>query len=111
MTSSLFCNICNNLLSVITTADTFYFKCNKCQENYTPSDKDTERHVETSNTELTMYKTILLNAGQDPVNPKANRKCVCGNNIVKQVRIGSDMKVINICTKCNKQWYEGIQTE
>ena len=111
MSSSLFCSICNNLLAVITTADTFYFKCNKCQEKFDPSDEDSERYVVTSGPELTMHQTILLNAGQDPVNPKVNRKCTCGSNIARQVRIGSDMKVINVCISCNRQWFEGIQDE
>ena len=105
---SLFCKICANLLSVVTTADTFYFKCAKCQELYQPTDKDSIRYEEVRGSELAMHKTILLNAGMDPVNPKVKCKCTCGNNFAKQVRLGSDMRVINICTMCNRQWYEGI---
>ena len=107
--NSLFCKICANLLTVVTTADNFYFKCSKCQEVYQPTEKDTIRHEEIKGSELSMYKMILLNAGMDPVNPKVKRTCTCGHNLAKQVRLGSEMRVINICTSCNRQWYEGIE--
>jgi DNA-directed RNA polymerase subunit M/transcription elongation factor TFIIS len=101
--SSIFCKICNNLLAYITTADESYFKCNKCQQIYQPEEKDSLRYEDSGAEPI--YGVILKYAGQDPVNPKVYAKCEkCNNEIAKQVRIGSDMKLINVCTKCNFQW-------
>lgn len=106
----LFCEICNNLLVSISSADTFYFKCLKCQEMYKPTDIDTMIYEEIKGPNLTSFKTILQNAGKDPVNQKVYRNCKkCNNNIAKQIRLGKDMKLINICVKCNKQWIEGTE--
>ncbi len=107
--NSLFCKICANLLSVITSAEVFTFKCNKCQESYQPSEKDTLRYEEIIGSELSIHKTILLNAASDPVNLKVYKNCKCGGKIAKQVRLGSDMKVINICVTCNRKWYESAE--
>lgn len=108
----LFCQICENLLSVITTADSFYFKCISCQNIYQPDEKDTLRYENTKGTNLLIYKSILKNAGRDPVNPKVDKTCTsCNNNIARQVRLGDDMRLINICTKCNKQWIEGVKNK
>lgn len=107
----LFCQTCNNLLSRITTSDQFYFRCNSCNQSYNPTDNDTLQYEEIKGTNLVVYKTILQNAGRDPVNPKVKKDCVnnkCDSNIVKQVRLGDDMRLINICPKCNKQWIEGL---
>jgi len=104
----MFCKLCNNLLSIITTADEFYFKCVKCQINYTPDKKDSLRYEDTTGANLVIYKTILKNAGRDPVNPKVKKKCKkCKNTIVKQVRLSNDLRLINVCIKCNNQWLEG----
>ena len=105
----LFCTACDNLLTIITTADEFYFKCSKCNIQYTPNDNDMLRYEDIRGTNLIVYKTILQNAGQDPVNPKVIKQCSCGHNIVRQVRLGEDMKLINTCVKCNKQWLEGTE--
>jgi DNA-directed RNA polymerase subunit M/transcription elongation factor TFIIS len=106
----LFCKTCDNLLSVIATSSEFYFKCIKCQTIYDPDNYDTLRHENIKGTNLIIYKTILQNAGRDPVNPKVKKDCTtCRNNIVRQVRLGEDMRLINICTKCDKQWIEGLE--
>jgi DNA-directed RNA polymerase subunit M/transcription elongation factor TFIIS len=106
----LFCQICNNLLSVIATSDEFYFKCISCQSIYQPDEKDSLRYENIKGTNLIIYKTILQNAGRDPVNPKVKKNCTtCKNDIVRQVRLGEDMRLINICTKCGKQWIEGLE--
>jgi DNA-directed RNA polymerase subunit M/transcription elongation factor TFIIS len=106
----LFCEICSNLLSVITTADTFHFRCMKCKKDYMPVDEDTLRYEQIKGTNLIIYKTILQNADKDPVNPKVENHCnKCGHNIVRQVRLGNDMRLINVCIKCSNKWIEGIE--
>lgn len=108
----LFCKTCNNLLSSITRADTFYFKCVSCKETYQPEPEDTLRFEEIKGTNLSIYKTLLHHAGEDPVNPKIYTNCTkCGNNIAKYVQLGDDMRQINICTNCYKQWIEGLDTD
>lgn len=104
----LFCGVCNNLLSVITLSDNFYFRCMKCYKTYKPNDADTLRFEEIKGTNLLVYKTILKTAGKDPVNPKVKVECKkCHNDIAKQVRLGEDMRLINICVNCDNQWIEG----
>lgn len=107
----LFCTICDNLLSVITTSDEFYFKCIKCNKKFDYDASDTLRYEEVSGTNLLIYKTILQHAGQDPVNPKVLKQCDCGEKIIRQVRLGDDMKLINVCPTCDKQWVEGTHDE
>jgi hypothetical protein len=96
-------------MNIVTTADTFLFKCNKCETTEEPTDKDSLRYEDVSGTNLVVYKAILLNAGRDPVNPKVKKQCDCGNYIVRQVRLGNEMKLINTCTDCNNQWLDGTK--
>jgi DNA-directed RNA polymerase subunit M/transcription elongation factor TFIIS len=103
----LFCTKCSNLLTISTTADSFLFVCSKCGTVETTNEKDSLRYEDVTGTDLIIYKAILLNAGQDPVNPKVKKQCTCGYKIVKQVRLGRELKLINTCTKCNKQWLDG----
>ncbi len=105
----LFCSICSNLMVVSTTADTFLFKCNKCETTEEPTDKDSLRYEDVSGINLVVYKAILLNAGKDSVNPKVKKQCECGNDKVRQVRLGSEMKLINTCIDCGKQWLDGTK--
>ena len=108
----LFCSICNNLLSTITTADSFNFKCLNCHEIYKPTDEDTMIYEDTKGTDLVIYKTILQTAGRDPVNPKVYKDCEkCKKNIVRQVRLGENMRLINTCVNCEYQWVEGMTLE
>ena len=54
-----------------------------------------------------VYQKILDKAVDDPATIKARINCInkkCNNDIVKQVRIGDDMRLYNICTLCRVQW-------
>jgi len=103
----LFCRLCNNLLVVDTTADSFNFKCTKCEHIEQPSDSDSLRFEEVIGTNFTIYGSILRNAGKDPVNPKVSKLCKCGNKTARQVRLGNEMRLINTCIKCGEQWLDG----
>lgn len=105
--SNLFCSACDNLLTNIATPDSFYFRCNKCQKNYQPSANDTLRYEEIKGSDLQIFRAVLLNANEDPVNPKVYKTCKkCKHKIAKQVRLGQDMKLVNICIKCKHSWFE-----
>lgn len=104
---SLFCDNCRNLLTMVTTADTFAFKCNKCELTKEPNVTDYKVYESLSGTNLDIFRSLLSYAGKDPVNPKVIKKCKCGHNIAKQVRLGNEMKLVNTCVKCNKQWLDG----
>jgi len=102
--SNVFCKECNNLLTEITGPTKCYFKCNNCNKFYQSNKHDSLRYDNTKGTNFIIYKTILKNAGRDPVNPIIQKKCSsCKNDILKQIRLGSDMRLINICVSCNKQ--------
>lgn len=106
---STFCTVCNNILIMINTPEVCYNKCNSCANKYSISDVDTLRFEESKGTNFSMYKMVLYNAGQDPVNPKARRDCKkCKNDMVRQVRIPDSMEIINVCTNidCNEKWNE-----
>lgn len=107
----LFCAICRNLLISVTTPDEFKFQCEKCQKFEKPGDTDLMVYEDVSGTNLVIYKSILHNAGKDPVNPKVTRKCKCGSKFAKQVRLGSEMKLINTCVSCGNQWLDGTTDE
>jgi DNA-directed RNA polymerase subunit M/transcription elongation factor TFIIS len=54
-----------------------------------------------------LYDKIIKRAVQDHANPKAYKTCKeCKNNIVKQVQIGENMTLINVCTNCESKWIE-----
>lgn len=107
---SLFCNSCGNILYEITSSDGFLFRCNNCSKTYEPTAADTLRYEEVRGTSLIMYKTLLQNAADDPVNPKCFKDCKkCENNLVRQVRLGEDMKLINICIKCKNTWLDSVE--
>jgi DNA-directed RNA polymerase subunit M/transcription elongation factor TFIIS len=96
---------------IITTPDDFKYQCEKCQTFENPSEKDTLVHEDVTGTNLVIYKSILHNAGKDPVNPKVMRKCKCGSNYAKQVRLGDEMKLINTCVDCGTQWLDGTKDD
>jgi DNA-directed RNA polymerase subunit M/transcription elongation factor TFIIS len=101
----MLCKICQNLLTVITTHDNMFFTCVKCYVNYQPEINDSLLYVEKKGTDLSIYGVMLKYAGKDPVNPKIRKDCIaCDNKILRQVRLGNDMKLINICIKCDKKW-------
>lgn len=105
----LFCPICKNLMTIATTADDFHHQCSKCMTFEKPSVKDTLVYENVSGPNLAIYRSILKNAGLDPVNPKVRRKCKCGSQFAKQVRLGSEMKLINTCTECSENWIDGTR--
>jgi DNA-directed RNA polymerase subunit M/transcription elongation factor TFIIS len=107
--SSRFCTTCNNILTAITTADEFRFKCVSCNKNYAPNTEHTMlyEHIVGPNFATDIHK--LLNASRDPVNPKVFKDCkTCDSKIVKQIQLGEDMKIINVCIKCDNKWLEGV---
>jgi len=105
----LFCPVCQNLMIIATTADEFMYQCTKCMTQEKPSDKDSLVYENVTGTNLIIYKSILHNAGRDPVNPIVFRKCKCGSNTARQVRLGNEMKLINTCIKCSDQWLDGTR--
>lgn len=105
--SNVFCRQCNNLLVEITGPTKCYFKCINCNIFYESNIHDSLRYDNSKDSNLAIYKTILKNAGKDPVNPKIIKKCIsCSNDILKQVRLGEDMRLINTCIACDKQWID-----
>lgn len=105
--SFLLCDICNNLLSNISTPDKLKFKCNKCQILYDPKDNDTMQYEEKNESDISAYKTLILNASKDPVASLDVRQCSnCDNKLVSQIRLTENMQLMNICIKCNKAWLE-----
>ena len=105
----LFCPVCQNLMIIATTADEYMHQCTKCMTQEKPTDKDSLVYEKVTGTNLIIYKSILYNAGRDPVNPIVPRKCKCGNEHARQVRLGSEMKLINTCIKCGDQWLDGTR--
>ena len=105
----LFCSTCLNLMEIVTSSDSFVFRCNKCEKTEIPNDKDSLRYEMNTGTNLVVYKSILSKAGKDPVNPKVKKICDCGYDKARQVRLGSEMKLINTCIECNRQWLDGTK--
>ena len=102
---SKFCKYCDNLLSPIFPNDGFAFRCNTCHVTLPIEAEDTLRKERIKKTNVMIYEKILDKAGEDPVNIKAHVDCIkCDNNLVKQIRIGNDMILYNICLKCKTQF-------
>ncbi len=105
----LFCPVCKNLMTIATTADDFRYQCGKCMTFEKPNQRDTLVYEDVTGTNLIIYRSILTNAGRDPVNPKVLRKCKCGSRFARQVRLGNEMKLINTCVLCSEQWLDGTR--
>ena len=100
-----FCDNCNNLLEVKSASDKLILTCKTCFASYNTEEDDTLRYAETKGGNLFIYKTILSNAVKDPVNLKSRVNCPkCKHTIAKQVRLGVELRLINICESCNFQW-------
>jgi len=100
-----FCDNCCNLLDVNTANDTLVYKCHTCFSVYKSSDDDSLRYEETQGGNLIIFQTILSNAKNDPVNIKEHVDCPkCKNDVAKRVRLGKELRLINICDKCSFQW-------
>ena len=102
-----FCDNCHNLLDVNTKNDILTFKCLTCYAVYKSEDDDSLRYKETQGGNLVIFQTILNKAKNDPLNLKTYTACPkCKNNISKVVRLGNEMRLINICEECGFQWIE-----
>ena len=100
-----FCDNCCNLLGVNTANDELVFKCQTCFAVYKSSADDSLRYEETKDGNLIIFQTILTNAKNDPVNIKEYVNCPkCKNDIAKRVRLGNELRLINVCEKCGFQW-------
>ncbi len=105
--SVLFCTICNNLLSSVFNNNTLALNCDKCTIVYPSKNEDSLRKERIKEDDIMVYEKILNKAVDDPVTIKVNMKCLdkkCKGTIVKQVRVGTDMRLYNICTICKSQF-------
>lgn len=107
--AKLFCPECQNLLIDITTSDSFILTCPNCHIQVQPDEKASLRYEDVSGTNLVVFRSLLQNAGKDPLNPKVYKKCKCGSTLARQVRLGDEMRLINTCIKCNEQWLDGTK--
>lgn len=104
---SKFCSYCDNLLIPNFHNEELSFKCMMCNSAYASNDEDTLRYENIKENDVMIFEKILNKAVDDPVTIKARVKCIktkCDGKIVKQVRIGEDMRLFNICTTCRSQW-------
>jgi len=102
-----FCEICENLLSSNFTNDKITFKCNVCHIDYASNNIDTLRRERIKESDINIFSKILDKAIDDPATIKAYLKCKndkCTGTVVKQVRVGTDMRLYNVCTTCKIQW-------
>ena len=100
-----FCDRCKNLLDVLTANDKLIYKCQTCYTVYNSEDDDSLRYEETQGGDLDLFRTILANAKDDPVNLKARITCPkCKHHIAKCVRLGKELKLINVCEECDFRW-------
>ena len=102
-----FCDNCNNLLEVNTVNNELTFNCMSCFTTYKSEDDDSLRYEETSGGNLVIFQTILNKAVKDPVTLREFVNCPkCKHNKAKRVRLGNELRLINICENCNFQWIE-----
>ena len=100
-----FCDNCHNLMDINTTYDELTFKCLTCYAVYKSEDDDSLRYEETQGGNLIIFQTILNKAMKDPVNLKAHVTCPkCKYHMAKRVRLGTELRLINICEECGFQW-------
>lgn len=100
-----FCKSCDNLLNIQFKNDELMFMCHICRIYYDSDDTDTLIYERVKNDNMMIFEKILRNASDDPAAIKAYKKCIsCNCSIVKQVRIGDQLRLYNICVKCKTQW-------
>jgi DNA-directed RNA polymerase subunit M/transcription elongation factor TFIIS len=104
-----FCDTCDNLLVPKFINEELVFSCESCFIQYKSFPEDSLRKERIKEKDVMIYEKILNKAADDPATIKANVKCInvqkkCKSNIVKQVRIGDDMRLYNICVECKMQW-------
>ena len=101
-----FCFYCGNLLyAYYENNEQLFFMCNNCHIPYDPDVEDTLRYSRNKNNVTISIKKILNNTIDDPAVVKVYKDCIeCDGKIVKQIRIGDNLDLFNICLKCKKQW-------
>jgi DNA-directed RNA polymerase subunit M/transcription elongation factor TFIIS len=102
-----FCTQCNNLLNPIYTDELGMFKCQSCHINYKFEPEDSLRKERIKNTNIMIFDNRINKTANDPAALKANIKCnnpKCDSMIVKRTYVGDDMRLYNICIKCNTSW-------
>ena len=105
--TSKFCQICNNRLTCSYTNEELNFRCNVCKNPYPPNPRDTLRYSRMKSNYVDMHKKKLDKAVDDRTIIYTKLKCVadkCKSERVKQVRIGDDMRLFNVCVECRFQW-------
>ncbi len=100
-----FCDICSKLLVIDTTPTTCRFICTNCNDRVTElTDEDTLLYERNIGQEIYKYGSILRNAGKDQLNKRVELKCSkCSHAYSRQVRIGEDLRLINVCESCDNQ--------
>ena len=102
-----FCDYCKNLLDTDTNNESLKFVCMTCHTLYKSEPDDSLRYEETDDGNLIIFQTIINKAREDPMGIKEKQTCPkCKHHIAKQVRLGDELRLINICEKCNFQWIE-----
>jgi len=101
----LFCDNCDNKLNISIENEQLYYKCINCFAVYKSEDDDTLIYEKIKNNNINIYENILNNANEDILNLKEFTKCPkCKNHISKTIRIGNELRLINICEKCEFKW-------
>lgn len=98
-----FCVLCNNLLQT-TEGETLKLICLSCGQTYDTAPDDTMIYEEIKGVNLMIYSKIIRKIKYDPASPKAFVKCKCGHNVVRQARLGDQLKLINACLNCDNVW-------
>lgn len=100
-----FCMYCENLLYTEIENDELVMICHQCKTSYWSEPEDSLCYEVSSIGNVAIYEMIFKKAGRDPVNLKASIKCPkCPSVFVRQVRIGEDMKLFNVCVSCSHVW-------
>lgn len=102
-----FCDICENLLLPNFTDNKIIFRCNTCLISYPSNATDTLRRERIKESDINIFSKILDKSSMDPATIKAHIKCKndkCSGNLVKQVRVGQDMRLYNVCLTCSFQF-------
>jgi len=102
-----FCKFCQNRLESIYISDELMLKCYKCSLFYKSTNEDSLRFERIKENDLESHKIILNKAAEDPAVIKIKIDCInpkCKGKIAKQVRIGDDALLYNICLVCKDQW-------
>ena len=101
----LFCDNCDNKLTISTENDILSFKCINCFQVYKSEDDDTLLYEKIKNNTIKVYENVLNNAKHDNLTIREYATCpTCKHHISKTVRIGDEMRIVNICEKCDFKW-------